>query len=295
MSPNRRTFLKSTALLAGAALLPSRRLAGGDSIQHIDEELCLRRFAMAEELSLATQPISEVMVAVGRSFIGSPYVAATLETPGEEELVVNLRGLDCVTFVENTLALARCIKRNRQNFEAFKEELRCIRYRGGNISGYPSRLHYFSEWIQDNEQMGIVRNVTEEAGGTRYTKTINFMSTHRSSYPQLQNIDFYDAIKRTERELNRREWSFIRKEVLSRHQHGIIDGDIIAITTSIEGLDISHTGMAVWVDGVLKYLHAPLTNGKVQITEKSLLEYLASNKNQTGIMIARPLDPDPHE
>jgi len=236
-----------------------------------------------------------VMVAVGRSFIGTPYVEATLEAPGNEDLVVNLRGLDCVTFVENTLAIARCIKRNRQSFEAFKEELQRIRYRGGSISGYPSRLHYFSEWIQDNERMRIVQNVTEEAGGTTYTKTINFMSTHRSSYRQLQNSNFYEAIKRTEKDLNKREWLFIKKEELAKHQHALLDGDIIAITTSIEGLDVSHTGIAVRVDGVLKYLHAPLTNGNVQITEKSLVDYLASNKKQTGIMIARPLDPNPHE
>lgn len=123
------------------------------------------------------------MVRVGREFLGTQYEAHTLEQPGEEQLVVYLRGFDCVTFVENVLALSRCIKKQVSTFEAVENELQEIRYRKGVLDGYPSRLHYFSEWIEDNAAKGVVRNVTAELGGQSYRKTINWITRHHDAYP----------------------------------------------------------------------------------------------------------------
>jgi hypothetical protein len=38
-------------------------------------------------------------------------------------------------------------------------------------------------------------------------------------------------------------------------------------------------------------MHAPLAGKSVQISEKVLSEYLEANRRQTGIMVARPLEP----
>jgi hypothetical protein len=256
-----------------------------------DEEICQRKFALAAKESLQTRPMGEVMAAVGASFIATPYVANTLEMPGDERLVINLRGLDCVTFVENTLALSRCIARGDHTFGKFKAELKLIRYRGGIINGYPSRLHYFSDWIDDNEQKNVVRNVSGEIGGVLYNKKLTFMSMHPDSYKQLSNQRYLKQVIKTEAAINLRQHYFIPKEQLKNVEQKIEPGDIIGITTSSEGLDITHTGMAIRMNGVLKYLHAPLSQGKVQVSEEPLVEYLASHTNQTGIMVARPLGP----
>lgn len=256
-----------------------------------DQEICQGKFQLAVSRSLNQEEISNVMVEVGRSFIGTPYAAKTMEVPGKEHLVINLRGLDCVTFVENTLALSRCIKMKQYSFEEYKHQLQLIRYRGGIVNEYPSRLHYFSDWIDDNAKKNIVRDVTKELGGVPYEKTINFMSAHQPSYRQLSEPAFTGMIKETEASLTSRELYYIPKERLTNLQAGIHSGDVIAITTSIEGLDVSHTGLAIRIDGVLKYLHAPLTTGSVRISDGSLVGYLMSHKNQTGIMVARPLEP----
>ena len=293
----RRSFLNALALGASASVgsalnafarTPAFRIMAAEAS---DEGICLQKFKRAADQSLAGKPISEVMIAIGSSFLGTPYVANALEAPGEEHLVVNLGGLDCVTFTENTLALSRCVKMGKTTFADYRHQLQLIRYRGGVIDGYPSRLHYFSDWIDDNEKKKVVRNVTREIGGTPYVKHLDFMSSHPASYRQLKAIKNLDAVKTTEVELNKRSRSYIPKEVLASCQSAIKDGDIIGITTIIDGLDIIHTGMAIHVEGALKYLHAPLSGGEVQITRLSLPEYLASHKNQTGIMVARPLEP----
>jgi len=294
-NPSRRNFLGQLAplgfaFLAGGAAVPAalrNQAIGKEKIT--DEEICRRKFTRATKESLQKRPMGEVMVAVGASFIGTQYVANTLETPGDERLIVNLHGLDCVTFVENTLALSRCIAKGVHTFDEFKNELKFIRYRGGILNGYPSRLHYFSDWIDDNETKNVVRNISREIGGVLYDKNLTFMSTHPDSYKQLSNHRYMEKLIAIEADINRRQHYYIPKEHLPNIEQKIEPGDIIGITTSTEGLDITHTGMAIRTNGVLKYLHAPLSNGKVQISEQPLAEYLASHSGQTGIMVARPL------
>lgn len=288
---SRRSFVRQLALLAGAAAVPPAlrgEIVAGEKLT--DAQICKRKFSIAAKESLQKRPIGEVMVAVGVSFLGTPYVAGTLEQPGDEHLVINLRELDCVTFVENTLALSRCIKLGVDTFEGFQGALKLIRYRNGIVDGYPSRLHYFSDWIDNNESKGVVRNISHEIG-VAYGKQVNFMSSHPASYKQLANATYLEKIKEQESDINGRKHYYIPKSLVKEVDSRIDAGDIIGITTSTEGLDIIHTGIAIRSNGILKYLHAPLSKGKVQITEKSLVEYLASYEKHSGIMVARPLEP----
>ena len=64
------------------------------------------------------------MLEIGKFFLGTPYVTGTLETEGAEHLVVNLREYDCVTFVENVVALVYLVKSQEKSFKAFRRLLR---------------------------------------------------------------------------------------------------------------------------------------------------------------------------
>jgi hypothetical protein len=277
--------------LAGALLLPSERLFSQKRSADPHAEICKQKFAFALEHGLAGKTMNEIVAMIGWTFLNQPYKAHTLEAPGKERLIVNLKEFDCVTFVETTLALARCIKLKKMSFDAFKRQVQLIRYRTGKIDGYPSRLHYFTDWIDDNEKKGIVKNVTRELGGVEFEKTYNFMSTHRESYKQLSNPRFFEAIKRQEEDLTCRNHFYLQKEHIQSAREQILDGDIIGITTTIDGLDITHTGMAFRFQGYLRFLHAPLSAGTIQITKRTIVDYLAIQEKSTGIMVARPLDP----
>jgi len=267
--------------------------AGPQELHSEDEEIVRQKFELAGKESLQNKPIGDVMRVIGMSFLGTPYAAHILEEPGEEHLVINLRGLDCVSFTENTLALSRCVKMGKTSYDEFTRQLQLIRYRNGNINHYPSRLHYFSDWIDDNVKKGIVRNATRSIGGRRYRKAINYMTTHRSDYRQLSNEAFYGEIGEMEKSLTARVHYYVPKGKLIPLQMKIRTGDIIAITSALPGMDIAHTGLAIRVDGVVRLLHAPIVGSQVQITEKSLVDYLTSHSKQTGIMVARPLEPQP--
>ncbi len=285
--------MQSVSLGAGLPLAGFRfPLPGHTPITDDDALLCGKKFELAVSLALREKPIDEVIVAIGKSFLGTEYVANALEIPGAERLVVNLRGLDCVTFYENSLVLARCVKKNSMTFEDYKKELQLIRYRGGVIDGYTSRLHYTSDYFYDNEKRGVWKNITKEIGGVPYTKKVNFMSTHPDSYRQLkEHPEFLGVIRQQEETINKRETYFIPKGDVARVSEKIQSGDIVGITTDIEGLDCSHTGIALRKDGELHFMHAPNVGYKVTITEKTFAEYLAGNKKQSGVMIVRSLEP----
>ena len=236
-------------------------------------------------------PISELMVKVGLFFRETPYVAATLEiNPDEENLIINLREMDCTTFAENVLAISRTIKNGNPTFEKFAVELQNIRYRDGKIDGYTSRIHYFSEWIFENDRSKTVQSVSKEIGGTIYPKPINFMSTHPESYLQLkENQELIQKIANQEKEISARETYFIPEEKIREIESKLMDADIVGITSRVDGLDISHVGILMRKSGRIHLMHASSVANKVIVSEETLEEYLLNSKSVTGIMVARPL------
>lgn len=94
-----------------------------------------------------------------RKFIGVPYVAHTLEVNDDEQIVVNTRQLDCTTLVETVTALTLCAYRNLYTWRDYLNALVAMRYRGGLIIDYTSRIHYFTEWITANSKEGIVTEI----------------------------------------------------------------------------------------------------------------------------------------
>ncbi len=258
-----------------------------------DVDVCNNKFQIAVDKNLASKPINEVIIEIAKTFIDVPYEAYTLEKGDKETLVIHLTGLDCYTFFETSLVLARCIKKGKTTFKDFQKELTNIRYRNGKIDGYPSRLHYASDWLYNNAQRGIVKDITKEIGGMPYKKKINFMSTHTNSYKQLKNNpEFIPRIKKIEKDMNNRDYYYVPQNFIACVEDKIQSGDIIILTTGIEGMDISHTGLAIRMDdGRIHFLHAPLAGKKVQITKEPLADYVKKVKRHTGIMVGRPLEP----
>jgi hypothetical protein len=252
-----------------------------------DTAIFEQTMAWAQEQRLDTLPIGPMIAAFGRRFVGAPYEPGTLDPPGPERLVVNLRTFDCVTFVESTLAMARVLRAGQPTFDAFTRELLRIRYQDGVPPTYPARLHYFSDWIASNEAKGIVESVTDELGGVVDPEPIAFMTGHRASYRQLADSGYLRAIQDREAELSARERVFVPETGIADVAAEIRDGDIIAATSTLEGLDIAHTGIALWVDGALHLMHAPLVGSVVEISEQPLADRIQRIEGQDGVMVAR--------
>jgi hypothetical protein len=231
----------------------------------------------------------DLVIEIGYCFLHAPYEAGTLEAGGKEKLVVNFTQFDCFTFMETTLALAKCASKGKISQREFRKELQFIRYRRGIITGYSSRLHYFTDWLRNNMQKKIILDISPRFGSVRQRKKINYMTTHRTSYPGLKNENEFQKMLIVEKNLSRKTFCMIGKDKVNQQKEKIKTGDIVAFVTEQEGLDVTHVGFALWKRKKLHLLHASSKEGGVVISAKTLVAYLKQNKKFTSIIVTRPL------
>ena len=226
-----------------------------------------------------------------KKMLGVPYVAGTLDGNEEEQLVVLVDSLDCTTFVETVLAFCIADKRGERDYEGFKKALTQIRYRDGILNGYTSRLHYFSDWIRNNEQMGFVKECTSETACSQPKELwLDFMTTHVDSYlPMKKNPELVKEMASHEKNWQGTVVSYIPKEKLNLppEELKIKDGDVLALVTNIKGLDVVHVGFAFWKDNQLHLLHASSSAKKVIEDPKTQYESSKNTKAHIGVRAIR--------
>lgn len=255
----------------------------------------------------AKNPQLNLMLYYGKQLQGVPYVAHTLEVNKTEQLVVNLRQLDCTTFVETVFALSLTTKSGSVKWTDYCRNLQTIRYAGGKPEGYTSRNHYFLWWVEKNKEKGLVSTPMHDAmvktvsSGKqlpsyirKQTIDIDYMSTHSSAYSMLDgNKQDIAIIKDKERKSKGEIVYYIppTKIGLSKKQLGgyVNDGDILAIATKKKGLDTTHIGIASWgKDGKLHLLNASQVRKKVVLEPMTLQQYMKKHPTQLGIWVIHP-------
>ena len=283
--PDYPALLRNKILQAAYPLFRANTTA---AIRTSPEDTLIYRRTMEKLLPLSDRPAGEIMKAAAEALYGTPYAGGTLE--GDPEvLTVNLRETDCILLVEACTAMTLLLKDNDGKgvppFEDFCSMLRTLRYRDGITAGYPSRLHYTSEWLLQAQDNGFLREVTAELGGTPLHQEFSFMSSHRDNYPRLREEDgALKLIRRSEERLDTAAAYFsVPSEKIPEIEDNIQDGDIICFLSTTPGLDITHTGIACrGKDGSLHFIHASMKEGKVVLERKTLAEYA-----RNGIRVAR--------
>ena len=265
---------------------------------HLNAAVCYTKADSIKVMKLLEQgkklsKDKNIILFYARQLMGVPYVAQTLEVNKQEQLIVNLRQLDCTTYVENVLALTLCTENKKlPTFADFCYYLRMLRYEGGKVD-YPTRLHYFTAWISDNTKLGLVHEI--QANSAPFTKVqtldVDYMSQHIDNYPMLKaHPEWIQAISKMEQQVTGKKFHYIPKAQIantSLYRKTIKDGDIIAIITSKKGLDTSHIGIAVWHKDGLHMLNASQIRHKVVEEPMPLRTYMSKHSMQIGIRIVR--------
>ena len=237
---------------------------------------------------------SKQFINIAKQFIGTPYVAHTLDQSQTERLVVNISQVDCTTYLEYALAIHLCIKNKKYTFQDFCHYLAHIRYANGKVS-YATRNHYFTHWINNNARNRYISEKTTKQYPFTATQTINvnYMTTHSQQYPLLRNNPRRKTqIRKLEQSINRQQYPYIPKANIrntAQLRSIISDGDIIAIVTQKKGLDIAHLGIALWRKDGLHLLNASSIHKKVIIEPMTLRQYLHKHKTHLGIRVIKVL------
>ena len=220
-----------------------------------------------------------------RQLLGTPYVAHTLEAD-EELLTINIHQLDCLTFIESLYALTRATLNQRYSWRDYAANIENVRYRGGKMGDYSSRIHYISEWIIDNHVRGNLVEITPDLPHADFmVKNIDYMTHNPGQYRQLKNDSaMVEKIRRFE--LRNHRFPYLKRSWLNDKavKAALRSGDFCSLVTKAEGLDVSHNGIIIIDEKGDPYLlDASMSGGKVMLEAKPLFKYLERSKNNIGI------------
>ena len=287
----RRNLIKNSILISAGFLGLNNKLLSNifsDNNLSIFERIINK----SEKFGWQKLSINELIINISKEFIGTHYVGGTLDGNEIEKCVINFQGLDCVTFFENSLVMARIIKKRKLTFNDLIDELTFTRYRNGELGDYSSRLHYTSDWIFDNIKKNVVIDKTELIGGEEFHPNVFFMSKNPDKYNQLKNKPYLvKKIKSIEDNINTKFLYYIPTNQISEQEKLIESGDILALATNIPGLDYSHTGLAYRDENDnLRFFHASSVKKEVLI-DINLSEYMNKKKKDIGITVLKPIEP----
>jgi hypothetical protein len=208
---------------------------------------------------------------ISKQFINTDYKELTLigdiNTP--EVFVINLRGVDCFTFVDYVEAM-----RISRSFPAFKENLKRIRYRSGVVA-FKNRNHFFTDWKESNA--GFVGDITGKAGAKKtknITKTLN---------KKQDGTRFLPGIPFKKRPLKYIPSDAIDGSVINNLQ----TGDYIGIYSEKPGLDVSHVGIIIKKQAGVFLRHASSAKKYRKVIDQNFKDYISG---KAGLIILRPKD-----
>lgn len=290
----RRHFLHLSLLATGAARLQAAEQLP-QQVTFLGQDKFQQVVARAMEENWASLPMGARVAQFGQALRGTNYVGWTLEIDDRiESPSANFNGLDCWTFFEISLGLARMIAKKQRAYTPsdLLRQIERTRYRGGVCRGnYLDRIHYLDEWFTDNAARRNIRNVTHEVGqAVRLVGRSNDeMSLNPKLYRYLRaNPALVPALAQIEHQLERVPFDFIPKAQVAACEPRIQSGDIIGIVTNRQHVFCSHVGLALRTsDDSCHFMHASATYKKV-IVDKTLHEYLNAIKSHAGIIVGRP-------
>ena len=255
-----------------------------------------RLVVLAKANDWKSLPIGERTATVGRALVGTRYKSYTLEIDNRIEAAsANFNGMDCWTFFEIALGFARMLDEPAEEWTPGRllHYIELDRYRGGECTGdYLSRLHYLEDWLFDNNERGLVDDLTRQLGGVSVPHSAREMSVGWRHYRYLKaNRRLLRPLAQMESRVSSRSLYMIPKSRVAGIESKLRDGDIIGIVSRDRtGLySTSHVGLAVRANGALHFMHAssPGNYGRV-LVDARLSSYLYRYRTDAGILVARP-------
>ncbi len=257
--------------------------------------------AKAERENWRKLPIGDRTTRVARELIGAPYINYSLEVDDKiESPVANLTAMDCWTFYENSLAIARMLTYKPGPYKPVDmlHMIEVERYRNGTCNGnYLSRMHHLEEVFHDNQRRGYALNITSRIpGAVRLKREIKEMTVQWKNYRYLKNnTSLIEPMGRIEAQVSKLPVYHIPKDKVRDAEKYLQNGDICAITTNWKYGYTSHVGLIVRIKDRAYFTHATSDRdkGRMTIIDRPITDYLKGNSKHAGIVVCRPFDLPP--
>ncbi|MCX7607059.1 MAG: DUF1460 domain-containing protein [Bacteroidia bacterium] len=218
---------------------------------------------------------------VASAWQGIPYGSGGAGL-GPQEILLNLEQMDCMTAVENLLALHLTYKMGSSGVEGMTRALARVRYATPLPCRWEDRYHYFTHALLAWELEGWGACLPL---GVRDKRPIRYISSHPERYRGFRD---WEAIRSIEKTLSVKPRYYIPSPEMGEWLFALRDGDIIAFVSSEEGLDVSHVGVFFWEGSQATFSHASLKERK-WVWGEDLCAYLDRRRGKVmGITVFRP-------
>ncbi len=257
--------------------------------------------AKAERENWRTLPIGERTIRVAREMVGTPYVNYSLEVDDRiESPVANLKAMDCWTYYENALAIARMLRYKPAPYKP-QDMLHMVeieRYRNGVCTGnYLSRMHHLEEVFYDNQRRGYASNITSRIpGAERMHREIREMTVQWKAYRYLRsNPSLIEPMGKIEAQVSNLPVYQVPRSKVRDAEKYLQNGDICAITTRGPGGYTSHVGLIIRLKDRAYFTHATSDKdkGRMVVIDRPIADYVNGASKHAGIIICRPNDVPP--
>lgn len=236
------------------------------------------QFAPSLTKAIQESRAKEDLTYIGLHFLGKPYTRNSLSSSNSETLVADLSSFDCVTFIENSLALAH----SKGIDSLYRTALRHYRYAGDSIQ-YEKRFHYFSDAMG---QLGFpllgTSNLLHKS-----PKTFSYLSSYLANKKSTK-VNF-KVLRAHEHELAQRPFYYTPNASIEQLLPFLKSGDLIGLVSKKSSIDFSHTGMVYRMNGKVFLLHASQEFKRVMVSRQTLMDYVKTHRQFIGICAFRPI------
>ncbi|MGE3726524.1 MAG: N-acetylmuramoyl-L-alanine amidase-like domain-containing protein [Candidatus Sericytochromatia bacterium] len=217
--------------------------------------------------------------AVSERALGTPYFLGPLgegpSAPYDQKPLVDLKRVDCVTFCEQTLALALS-----SSYKQAVQTLQKIRYDKGEVK-MECRNHYFmADWIPHNAW--LVKDISAQLPGAhKLTRTISHQNLFASQgFKGIQ-------VRQKDRTLS---ISYIPEDQLEKALPHLQSGDVGVLIQDLPGIFAAHTGLVIKKGDKLFLRNATSLEPRqvVDTPFADLIVSLKKSKRLIGMSFARP-------
>ncbi|MFD3592540.1 DUF1460 domain-containing protein [Nocardia sp. NPDC058640] len=258
-----RILLVFAALLcASAPALANPALIDETSARKIDELLAVR----AESAGLSRP---ELIDRLSARLLGTPYGANMLvgSATQPEQLVVDLRRVDCFTFLDYIDAASRAGTRDQ-----FVTELVADRYIDGRVE-FAQRKHFFTDWATRERRTATDITASLSPAAVTTTKQLNAKADGGLYLPGVPVVD--------------RAVTHIPSAAVDGGVRAALrTGDFLGAYTPDAGLDVTHVGIIVQTPTGPVFRNASSLAANNQVVDTPLTDYLHT---VPGIVVLRPL------
>jgi Protein of unknown function (DUF1460) len=204
---------------------------------------------------------------ISRQFLGTPYVADRLigSQTIPERLVIDLKALDCFTFIDYVEAFRRA-----KNASDYPNEVIRVRYKNNTVA-FLKRRHFFSDWAYSNPRN--VKDVTTKISphAQKVTKRLNEKSPNQKYISGLPIVT--------------RNITYIPSQNIDANTiKNLHVGDYIGIYSPDDGMDVSHVGLYTKVNNVPIFRNTSSLKINRKVVDSPFLDYV---KNKPGIIVFR--------